>query len=375
MKISILVPVFNEEKNLPSLFKGLKLFAGEHEIILVDNNSEDGSLKLLQAFAAGKKQVRVLEERRRGFAEPLNKAVAEASGELLLFLDAGAVPSSGWVKAMANTEADLVVGETVSAPEKRVTAYGKLSAELFREHSRKAARAEGHSLPWGPACNLGVQKKWFEEVGPFSSEAAGAFDIDFCWRALLAGAQIRYAPKAVVSHRRRSEREALLRQFDRYGQSEAWLHRTWAFLLGAENASFDPLVAGVDAFLRLRHHSRAAKFKSLARPLDEVSAAFSAGVRLGFERAHRPCPLERPYPVRTVSWWVNPKEMVVYVPGRGATNLKGNALAVWRAHEEGASLAELGKLFVKLYRAPPEEAEEAAAEFIEELSPAIWEPT
>jgi hypothetical protein len=221
---------------------------------------------------------------------------------------------------------------------------------------------------------LGVQKKWFEEVGPFSSEAAGAFDIDFCWRALLAGAKLLYAPKAVVSHQRRSEREALLRQFDRYGQSEAWLHRTWAFLLGAENAGFHPLVAGVDAFLRLRHHSRAAKFKSLARPLDEVSAAFSAGVRLGFERAHRPCPLERPYPVRTVSWWVSPKEMVVFVPGRGATNLKGNALAVWRAHEEGASLAELGKLFVKLYRATPEEAEEAAAEFIEELSPAIWEP-
>jgi hypothetical protein len=300
--------------------------------------------------------------------------VAEAGGELLLFLDAGAVPSSGWVKAMASAEADLVVGETVSAPAKRITAYGKLSAELFREHSRKAARAEGHSLPWGPVCNLGVRKKWFEEVGPFSSEAAGAFDIDFCWRALLAGAKLLYAPKAVVSHQRRSEREALLRQFDRYGQSEAWLHRTWAFLLGAENAGFHPLVAGVDAFLRLRHHSRAAKFKSLARPLDEVSAAFSAGVRLGFERAHRPCPLERPYPVRTVSWWVSPKEMVVFVPGRGATNLKGNALAVWRAHEEGASLAELGKLFVKLYRATPEEAEEAAAEFIEELSPAIWEP-
>lgn len=373
MKISILIPVLNEAKHLPRLFKALSSLK-EAEIVLVDNKSEDGSLALLTAFAAHRKNVKILTEARRGFAEPLNRAVSEASGEILLFLDADATPSPGWLKAMiaATENADLVVGETVSAKGK-LSPYGKLSAKLFHQHSRRASRAEGHALPWGPTCNLAVKKVWFENVGPFSSEAAGAFDIDFCWRAVLAGARIAYAPKAVVMHERRNERDQLLQQFDRYGLGEAWLHRTYSFLLGAESKG-DPLQAGVEAFTRLRHQSSAAKVKSLALPLEEVAVAFASGVRLGYERPHRACPLERPYPAKSIGWWMNAKEMAIFVPGKGLTSLMGKPLEIWLGMREGKSKAELTALFQKLFRIEAEEAGPALDEFIAELSPAVWQP-
>ena len=46
--ISIVIPAFNEEKNLPRLFKTIKNqdFKGSLEIIVVDNNSTDKTAQI-----------------------------------------------------------------------------------------------------------------------------------------------------------------------------------------------------------------------------------------------------------------------------------------------------------------------------------------
>jgi GT2 family glycosyltransferase len=373
MKKTIIIPVLNEEALLPRLFSSLAPVRS-CEVLLVDNGSEDSSLSLLQEFAADRRNVRLLKESRRGFAEPLNRAVAEATGELLLFLDADSQPGPGWPKAMeaALSKADLAVGKTLSALKGRPSPYGRIATQLFQGHSERAAMAKGHALPWGPTCNLGVRRSWFERIGPFSPEAAGAFDIDWCWRAVLGGARITYAPQAVVKHFRRNEREALLRQFDRYGLGEAWLHRTYSFLLGEEEEGQDPLLAGVDAFLRLRRQSQAAKEKALAAALEEVAAAFASGVRAGFERPHRECALERPRPRKAVSWWSGKKEKTIFVPGKGVTSLQGKPLQLWLAIEGGAGRGELERLFQRLFRASAEEAHHELHSFLDSLSPATY---
>lgn len=373
MKISVIVPVLNEEKNLPGLFKALLVQAKEAQIILVDNGSEDKSIKLLEEFSSRHKDTSILHEPKRGFAEPLNRAVAEASGDLLLFLDADAAPAPGWLKAMvsASRSADLIVGETLSKLKDKPTPYGRLAVKMFRSHSKRTAHAIGHALPWGPTCNLGVHRSWLKTVGPFSSEAAGAFDIDFCWRMVLAGARIGFAPKAVVYHERRNERGSLLRQFDRYGQGEAWLSRTYSKILGTDSPE-NPLLAGVEAFLRLKYGSGLNTQASLQRVLDEVAAAFSAGVRTGYERPYRTCPLERKAPAIAASWWAGKDQMNVFVPGKGLTTLSGKPLKIWLAKLEGKSHTELESLFRKLFKASEEEAEHALAEFLSELSPAFF---
>src|SRR5690606_35977531 len=111
---------------------------------------------------------RLLKESRRGFAEPLNLALGESTGDLLLFLDADAVPAPGWRQAMVKgaQSADILVGETLSTLQGKPTPYGKLAWKLFHRHSRRTATAQGHALPWGPTCNLAVKKSWFETVGP-----------------------------------------------------------------------------------------------------------------------------------------------------------------------------------------------------------------
>lgn len=363
--ISLLIPVLNEEKNLPSLFRALTALRKKTDsldILFIDNGSEDESVSLLEKFCASQPGTRIVHEKERGFAQPLNRGLAEAKGEYLLFLDADALPAPNWAEVMRKSlaESDIAVGETSSFLPGRATPYGKLSLALFKNHSAAAARAEGHALPWGPTCNLGVRRSVFNKVDLFSPEAGGAFDIDWCWRAVLQGARLAYIPGAKVKHRRRNEREALLRQFDRYGRSEAWLQRTYAFLTGGEE--IDPLQASLEGYQRLKLRAKKAK------GAEEVAVAFASGVRAGYSGFFRPCPLPRPRPSKAVFWNNAAKGVTVFVPGKGVTEFAGKGLKAWEAVRSGASEAELAALMTKLFRVPPKQALAEAREFRKALS-------
>lgn len=372
MKISVLIPVYNQVAHIPPLLRSLSTATRavkDLEILFIDNGSTDGSRELLEASELPR--ARVLRESRPGFAEPLNRGVAEAAGEQLLFLGAHTQPDSRWVAAMekALAHADIAVGATLSLAPKKPTPYGRVAAKLFEKHSERTAHARGHALPWGPTGNLGARRSLMEKTGPFSPEAASAFDIDWCWRAVLQGARLVYTPSAKVKHARHNERRALLEQFELYGLGEAWLHRTYAFLLSPEDQEPAPLLAGVDAFLRLRHQSNAAKVKSLGPVLDEIAAAFAGGVRIGYERPHRERSLERTKPTTFVAWKNGPKSTTVFVAGKGLAELSGKQRELFSAMQNGASEHDLVHLFMKLFKATHHEAEHEVAEFRSSLTP------
>lgn len=300
----------------------------------------------------------------------LNSAAGKATGDYLLLL--AAKPAPGWIAEMEKAlgTADLVVGETDSVLPGKPTPHGKLALRLFKGHSRRAAEAKGHALPWGPFYNLGLRRELFLRIGAFSTVAGGAFDIDWCWRAVLAGARLSFAPKARATRERANTRAALLTEFDAYGQGEAWLHGAFSFLL-EHGAPADSLLTAIDGYTRLRHHSQAAKAASLAIPLEETAAAFAAGVRLGFGGWKKQCPLPRPAPALAISWVSGKKEQTIFVPGKGLTTLDGKALAVWTALRDERPEAELVKLVRRLFKASAEDAAHVLTDFRGALSPAL----
>ena len=76
--ISIIVPVYNEERALPALLARLGSLEGEHEVLFSDGGSTDSTLTLLcgHRVATGAK----------GRASQCNRAAAEAKGDILFFL-------------------------------------------------------------------------------------------------------------------------------------------------------------------------------------------------------------------------------------------------------------------------------------------------
>ena len=94
MKVSVVIPVFNEEKNLPELMSRLLAVMdgnGEpYELVFVDDGSRDGSLGVLkQAAAAHPDRVRVLELARNfGQHQAILAAFESVTGDVIVTLDA-----------------------------------------------------------------------------------------------------------------------------------------------------------------------------------------------------------------------------------------------------------------------------------------------
>lgn len=92
--LSLIVPVYNEEKNLPLLIdaicKTLNPLAYRWEVILVDDGSEDGSLQVLAQLAEKfPDYLRVVSFRRNfGQTAAIAAGLDIASGEIIVLLDA-----------------------------------------------------------------------------------------------------------------------------------------------------------------------------------------------------------------------------------------------------------------------------------------------
>ncbi len=91
--LSIIVPVFNEEKNLPLLHAEIKA-AGDKlgrpsEIILVDDGSRDGSWEVLRSIQASDVRVRAIRLRKNfGQTAALSAGFDNARGRIIVTLDA-----------------------------------------------------------------------------------------------------------------------------------------------------------------------------------------------------------------------------------------------------------------------------------------------
>ena len=93
-KVSIAIPIFNEERNIPALLSRLMpvmdAMGCEYEVLFVDDGSRDGSLGLLKAAAVQfAKRVRVIELSRNFGQHPaLLAAFRHVSGAYTITLDA-----------------------------------------------------------------------------------------------------------------------------------------------------------------------------------------------------------------------------------------------------------------------------------------------
>ena len=92
VEISAVIPVFNEEENLPVLIpKVMEVFnqlSKVYEVIFVDDGSSDNSRKILREMAIQYSTLRVLGlKENRGLSTALLAGMREARGDILITLD------------------------------------------------------------------------------------------------------------------------------------------------------------------------------------------------------------------------------------------------------------------------------------------------
>ncbi|HAH33138.1 MAG TPA: glycosyl transferase [Elusimicrobia bacterium] len=127
MKVSIVIPCYNEIKTLPEVFKRLAALPVEKEIIVVDDGSIDGSRDWLASALENRLfpfELKVIEhERNKGKGGALITGFALASGDIVVVQDADLEYDCKYipeiVRPIAEGRADAVYGSRLINGEAR----------------------------------------------------------------------------------------------------------------------------------------------------------------------------------------------------------------------------------------------------------------
>lgn len=118
LKLSVIVPVYNVEQYIrpciESIFKQ-GLDDSEFEVILVNDGTEDNSLKVISDIIADHQNIKVLEQDNQGPSVARNYGIRNAVGKYILFVDSDDLLAdnilSRLLSAAINSSVDLLVGD------------------------------------------------------------------------------------------------------------------------------------------------------------------------------------------------------------------------------------------------------------------------
>jgi glycosyltransferase involved in cell wall biosynthesis len=98
MKISVIIPVFNEEKYIATCLNCLtKQTEKPDEIIIVDNNCTDQTINIVRKFNH-QLPLKIIREKTRGTTFARNKGFEKASGDILVRTDADTKQPKNWLE-------------------------------------------------------------------------------------------------------------------------------------------------------------------------------------------------------------------------------------------------------------------------------------
>lgn len=153
--ISLVIPVYNEEEQLPVLLNHLeKVSAGNiSEIIIVDGGSNDGTAEVVKNF---EKAVYINSE--KGRAIQMNKGAQAANSDILYFLHADSLPPE---------EFDKLILEQVEKANKAGCFQMKFDKDHWWLNLMAWLTRINHISCRGGDQSLFVEKKLFEQIGGF----------------------------------------------------------------------------------------------------------------------------------------------------------------------------------------------------------------
>ncbi|OGS36943.1 MAG: glycosyl transferase [Elusimicrobia bacterium RIFOXYB2_FULL_49_7] len=87
MKISVIIPIYNEQATLPALLNKVAAAPFDKEIILVDDGSTDGSREYLAALPKEPDRLYLFHEQNCGKGAALRTGFSRATGEIIIIQD------------------------------------------------------------------------------------------------------------------------------------------------------------------------------------------------------------------------------------------------------------------------------------------------
>jgi poly-beta-1,6-N-acetyl-D-glucosamine synthase len=220
--VSIIVPAFNEATVIENCIRSIQLTRYDrYEVVLVDDGSTDNTVELMHALAASDPRITVLTQTNAGKGAALNLGIRNATGEVLMFVDADGIFSRNTVKRMLQAFTDKRTGAVCG--DDRPVNLNRVQTRMLAFISHvgtgmvRRALTMIRCLPIVSG-NIGAfPRHVLEEIGPFREDTVGE-DLELTWRVHKAGYRVVFAPKALVYAESPSTVRALWRQRVRWAR-------------------------------------------------------------------------------------------------------------------------------------------------------------
>jgi len=236
-KVSIIIPVKNEAKQLPRCIeslKGLDYPKGLIEIIISDGLSTDGTRKI-----AVEHGVKVIENVRGIVSSGRNRGFEISGGEVIAFTDADCLFDRAWMKNSIKYFNDGSVGGIggMTLPPEESTPFEKAInivfgiAESFRSTSHKQSALSSEEVQDIPGCNAIYRREALLKVMPVDENLLTAEDVWMNYRLRSFGYKLLYAPDVVLWHYRRNGPRSFIKQIFRFATGRAQVGKRSTSLL------------------------------------------------------------------------------------------------------------------------------------------------
>jgi len=215
-KISIIIVNRNTREKLLRCLDSIASNAGESEVVVVDNDSTDGSADAVKDKFPG---VTIIQGKENvGYARGSMMGFRATSGRYILFLNSDTMVPPGALAYLAafleESPKAAACAPRLEGPDGKVQpfAFGRdptIGYLLARACARLRLRAPLHdwgtnevlSVDWVSGACLFVRRSAFEQVGGFDERMFLYFeDNDLCFRLRRAGWEILYNPRVKVTH-------------------------------------------------------------------------------------------------------------------------------------------------------------------------------
>jgi glycosyltransferase involved in cell wall biosynthesis len=241
LDVSVCVCTYNRRERLLEALHSLERVrvpnAASFEVLVVDNNSCDGTAEALRSLDSGNLPLRYVLEARQGLSHARNRCVSESRGRVVAFLDDDVVVECDWLEMLLEAFSAEPPPAAVGGPAYLATDLSRPSwwheefagvAGHFDRGPAVLRSDEGYQGMIGIGANLAFDRRVFERYGEFRSDLgrtgeslAMGEELEFLDRLRRGGERLVYDPAVVVHHRPdlvRLTRSYLRRWYFRFGE-------------------------------------------------------------------------------------------------------------------------------------------------------------
>ena len=203
MKISVIIPVYNEEKHIEECIQSiLKNERTPDEILVADGGSSDHTIDIVSQYPS----IILLNNLERTAAAGRNVALSRSTGDIIAFTDGDCIARRNWLyeieRAFRTQPIDGLGGKVETAPfENKYEEYwGTLAWKKIMNFGNESYIVSKRTLNDAfVTANCAYRRDLLEQLNGFDTWFGNhAEDVDLCWRALKRGANLLYEPAAVI---------------------------------------------------------------------------------------------------------------------------------------------------------------------------------